>query len=327
MKKKSIFDRTRNFLSSFLVLISGVILYLAPFATSKFRGYITGTRTDIDFNVNIFGNWVETRIFYNWATGIDTGDAFNIGSYFSAIIPLVSIALVLSFFGMMFVWSQFDWRGKEKTDEEKIHQEKIFRVFGASLSIIGGSLALISLILFAVFESTINQPYDHFPSNNTPNVHLTFWFYFTVICFLLYIASGIFTMIKIYKKPTIEAENNLLNVEEKIVDLEHYAKLIVFDEKMKNYDEYFHKDFTNNIKEDDNLKLFQEIIYQLQKSENNGNNLDIISSVLVKLKFGELLKQLNWLISQIKNEEHKALGNKLLLKIQEKNQKKEKLDD
>ena len=204
MKRKNKFDRISNFLSSLLVIINGLVLFLAPIAKSSYDGNNeAGYRCSIDFSITIFGSWLEQRIFYNFSEGTSTGVASDIGTYFPAIIPLISVALVLSFFGMIFVWSKYDWRGKEKPLEERLKIEHRYRTIGSGVSIIGGILGMVALILFAVFVSTVVQPYDHFPSSNTPKVHLSFWFYLSLLCSLVYLASGISTLVKLYRKPKL----------------------------------------------------------------------------------------------------------------------------
>lgn len=313
MKRKNWFDRIRNFLSSILVIMNGLVLFLAPLAKSVFRGSISGRETDIDFTVGIFGNWVEYHIYYGFSEGSFTGVASDIGTYIPAIIPLVSVALVLSFFGMIFVWSQFDWRGKDKTLEERVKIERLYRTIGSVVSILGGILGVVSLILFAVFVSTVVQPYDHFPFSNTPRVHLSFWFYFSLLCFLVYLSLGIYTLVKFYRKPKLEVTPEEIDeVEESSLDLNHYARLIVFDERMKDYDTVFHTEFTAALTEDHLLNLFQEISFLLTSADASVNTLPIISHVITCLGIEAVLPQLDWLVSQIKELDTKKTAELLV---------------
>ncbi len=175
-----------------LVITNILLVFLTPYAISIFRGSISGSRTTIDFTVDIFGNWVEQRIFYGFSEGTSIGVASNIGSYIPGTVVLISIALFLSFIGTPLIASPLDFKKKNVSFEEKVRKGKITRLAGSIFSILSGLLGIISLILFGVFKLTIVQPYDHFPSSNTPVVRLSFSFYFSLLCFTALIIAGIF---------------------------------------------------------------------------------------------------------------------------------------
>ncbi|MCE7744008.1 MAG: hypothetical protein GPJ52_02615 [Candidatus Heimdallarchaeota archaeon] len=201
--------KTRNTFRGLLILLvisTMLLLILTPYAKSIFDGIqIYGFRSFVEFKIYISGNWNQYVHIFGYVEGTETGVYNETGNYYSSILYLCIIGMIMIFIGSIFIGNPIKRFVKSNTQNRKSFFLKL-RLFGGISIILGGILGIISMILFNSFRNSVIQPYEAFPIDSIPNINPTFSYFFSVFTFAISIILGIiiiFNSMKMITKNSI----------------------------------------------------------------------------------------------------------------------------
>ncbi len=193
--------RKGNQLLMILFIINFIIVLVGTYAVSKFEGNNNGgIPCNIQFNVKVFGRWSEHRIYYDDYTEFYfTGTADDIGSFNKSIIAFLILSQIFCLVGSAFS-AVILRRISSFGTEENQNKVKVGKLVGSVILLLGGIFGLIKMILFAVFKSTIIQPFDAlgwFNPNNTPEIQFGYGFIVSTIIYCLFIVLCMISLVDV----------------------------------------------------------------------------------------------------------------------------------